>query len=195
MFCNISGPRRYASPDNSDFVHLATVVNFIGCRLQLRLDGCDNSNDIFELVDSSAIHPIGSRVARNKYFAAPLRFRKDAASYSSFCNHILKDSLAAPKSAFKSPPKPPIRNMFKKGMSLEAVDSKHPSNICPATIAGIDSNHVEIHLIGWDSNNDFKCSYLSRDLFPVGWCKKTGHPLQHPGPKGKCISIRMRFVP
>lgn len=175
------------SPDNVDFVYLATVVNFYGSRIQVRLDGCDNSNDIFELVDSETINPVGTRQIRNKYFAAPLRFRKDAASYNSFCQQILKTSVHAPKSAFKSPPKPPLKNMFKVGMMLEAVDIKHPSNICPAKIVDVDRNHVEIHLLGWDSNNDYKCSYLSRHLFPVGWCKSTGHPLQHPGPKGLLI--------
>lgn len=172
------------STTNFDFVHLATVVSYIGPRLQLRLDGCDNSNDIFELVDSLKIHPIGARIERKKYFAAPLRFRKDAASYNSFCQAALKNAVYAPKSAFKSPPTEPQRNLFKPGMKLEAVDLKHSSNICPATVASVDKDQVTIHLDGWDDSNDYKCSYKSRDLFPVGWCKKTGYPLQYPGPKG-----------
>lgn len=172
------------SPDSFDFVHLATVVNYIGPRLQLRLDGCDASNDIFELVDSDAINPVNTHKTKNRYFAAPLRFRKDAASYVSFCNNVLKNSIAAPQSAFKTHPIPPKKNLFKVGMKLEAVDVKHPSNICPATISEVDGSDVVVHLDGWDQTNDFKCKYASRNLFPVGWCKKTGHPLQAPGPKG-----------
>ncbi len=173
------------SPTNDfDFVHLASVVSYVGPRLQLRLDGCDSSNDIFELVDSQAIHPVGARLERKKYFAAPLRFRKDAASYNSFCKSILKSAEFAPKTAFKKPPQEPRENLFKQGMKLEAVDQKHPSNICPATIAAVDKDHVTIHLDGWDDSNDYKCSYKARTLFPVGWCKKTGNLLQQPGPKG-----------
>lgn len=179
----ISQKLEVTSPDNVDFIHLATVVNFFGPRLQLRLDGCDSSNDIFELIDSDNINPIGTRQKKNKYFAAPLRFRKDASSYASFCQHILKTAKPAPTSAFKTLPKRPLKNMFQVGMKLEAVDIKHPSNICPATIVSVGSNLIEIHLNGWDSTNDYKCSYLSRNLFPVGWCKETGHPLQFPGPK------------
>lgn len=169
---------------NNDFVHLATIISFIGPRLQLRLDGCDTSNDIYELVDSEAINPINTHKTKNRYFAAPLRFRKDAASYYTFCKNVLKNAVSAPQSAFKKSPSPPKKNLFKPGMKLEAVDIKHPSNICPATIVDVESTNVTIHLDGWDQTNDFQCKYTSRNLFPVGWCKKTGYPLQPPGPKG-----------
>nr|XP_027205001.1 polycomb protein Scm-like [Dermatophagoides pteronyssinus] len=172
-----------SSPDSHDFVHLATVVGYMGPRLQLRLDGCDNANDFFELVDSEAISPIGTYKSKGRFFAAPLRFRRDAATYASFCKQVLKNSFYAPERCFKSPPKRPERNYFEPGMKLEAVDKKHPSNICPATIKSVDNMDVEIHLDGWDNNNDYKCPYHSRHLFPVGWCKKTGHILQLPGPK------------
>ncbi|KAI7693152.1 Sex comb on midleg-like protein 2, partial [Sarcoptes scabiei] len=91
-----------------------------------------------------------------------------------------KNAIAAPKTCFKDPPTKPEKNMFEVGMKLEAVDIKHPSNICPATIKNVDNNMVEIHLDGWDQMNDFRCLYYSRSLFPVGWCKKTGHTLQFP---------------
>ncbi|OTF72547.1 polycomb Sfmbt-like protein, partial [Euroglyphus maynei] len=71
-----------SSPDSHDFVHLATVVGYMGPRLQLRLDGCDNANDFFELVDSEAISPIGTYKSKGRFFAAPLRFRRDAATYA-----------------------------------------------------------------------------------------------------------------
>lgn len=39
---------------------IATVVGLHGPRLRLRLDGSDNQNDFYRLVDSRDIHPIGS---------------------------------------------------------------------------------------------------------------------------------------
>lgn len=186
----VSQKLEVSSQENADFVHLATVVGIIGCRLQLRCDGCDNTNDMYELVDSDQIFPVGSYRLRGKMFAAPMRFRKDAAAYNSFCQSILKNAVAAPKSAFKTPPPTPPKNYFEVGMKLEAVDIKHPSNICPATIVAKERHTVTIHLDGWDSKNDYKCSFNSRNLFPVGWCKKNSHPLQLPGPKGtSCLLV------
>ena len=46
-------------PRNEGTVCVATVVSVLGSRLRLRLDGCDNSNDIWRMVDSGDMHPIG----------------------------------------------------------------------------------------------------------------------------------------
>ena len=48
-----------ADPRNEGTVCVATVIGILGSRLRLRFDGCDNSNDIWRMVDSSDIHPIG----------------------------------------------------------------------------------------------------------------------------------------
>lgn len=42
---------------NVTAVCIATVVDIQGPRLCLRLDGGDNKNDFWQLVDSSEIHP------------------------------------------------------------------------------------------------------------------------------------------
>jgi len=46
-------------PRNLTSTCIATVVATIGPRLRLRLDGSDNKNDFWRLVDSSDIHAIG----------------------------------------------------------------------------------------------------------------------------------------
>lgn len=38
---------------------IATVIHVQGSRLRVRLDGSDNQNDFWRLVDSNEIHPIG----------------------------------------------------------------------------------------------------------------------------------------
>lgn len=45
-------------------------------------------------------------------------------------------------------------------------------------------SHVCIRFDGWRGAFDYWCRYDCRDIFPVGWCAKTGHPLQPPGQKG-----------
>lgn len=40
-------------------VCIGTVISVLGSRLRIRLDGSDNQNDFWRLVDSNEIHPIG----------------------------------------------------------------------------------------------------------------------------------------
>lgn len=47
-------------PRNTTSTCIATVVGLTGSRLRLRLDGSDNKNDFWRLVDSSEIQPIGN---------------------------------------------------------------------------------------------------------------------------------------
>lgn len=46
-------------PRNLTSICVATVVGMIGPRLRLRLDGSDNKNDFWRMVDSSDLHSIG----------------------------------------------------------------------------------------------------------------------------------------
>lgn len=46
-------------PRNLTSTCIASVVGILGPRLRLRLDGSDNKNDFWRLVDSNEIHPIG----------------------------------------------------------------------------------------------------------------------------------------
>lgn len=46
-------------PRNVTSTCIATVISVLGPRLRLRLDGGDNKNDFWRLVDSIEIHPIG----------------------------------------------------------------------------------------------------------------------------------------
>lgn len=47
-------------PRNTTSTCIAAVVGLTGARLRLRLDGSDNKNDFWRLVDSSEIQPIGN---------------------------------------------------------------------------------------------------------------------------------------
>ena len=48
-----------SDPRNLTSTCIATVVGMQGPRLRLRLDGSDNTNDFWRLVDSGDLHPIG----------------------------------------------------------------------------------------------------------------------------------------
>lgn len=59
-------------PRNSNSVCIATVMGMMGTRLRLRLDGSDNTNDFWRLVDSSDIQPIGTCERNGDMLQPPL---------------------------------------------------------------------------------------------------------------------------
>ncbi|XP_054459086.1 sex comb on midleg-like protein 2 isoform X2 [Anoplopoma fimbria] len=168
-------------PRNSTSVCIATVMGLTGVRLRLRLDGSDNSNDFWRLVDSSDIQPIGTCEKNGDMLQPPLGFRMNASSWPMFLLRTLNGAEMAPASAFKKEPPQPPQNNFKSGMKLEAVDKKNPYLICPATIGEVKGDEVFVMFDGWRGAFDYWCKYDSRDVFPVGWCSLTKHSLQVPG--------------
>uniref|UniRef100_A0A7N8XD12 Scm polycomb group protein like 2 n=1 Tax=Mastacembelus armatus TaxID=205130 RepID=A0A7N8XD12_9TELE len=168
-------------PRNSTSVCIATVMGLTGVRLRLRLDGSDNSNDFWRLVDSSDIQPIGTCEKNGDMLQPPLGFRMNASSWPMFLLRTLNGAEMAPATAFKKEPPSPPQNSFKPGMKLEAVDKKNPYLICPATIGEVRGDEVFIMFDGWRGAFDYWCKYDSRDIFPVGWCSLTKHSLQPPG--------------
>ncbi|XP_040896953.1 sex comb on midleg-like protein 2 isoform X3 [Toxotes jaculatrix] len=168
-------------PRNSTSVCIATVMGLTGVRLRLRLDGSDNSNDFWRLVDSSDIQPIGTCEKNGDMLQPPLGFRMNASSWPMFLLRTLNGAEMAPATAFKKEPPRPPQNSFKPGMKLEAVDKKNPYLICPATIGEVKGDEVFIMFDGWRGAFDYWCKYDSRDIFPVGWCTLTKHSLQPPG--------------
>ncbi|CAG2112004.1 unnamed protein product [Medioppia subpectinata] len=151
----------------------------------LRLDGSDNSNDFWELVDSESIAPIGTCEKKGGLLQPPLGFRKNPSHWSTFLCATLEGADVAPNKLFKQTPPTPHTNRFEVGMKLEAVDKKNPRLICPATVGAVNEDNIFVTFDGWKGAFDYWCPYDSRDIFPVGWCQRSGHFLQPPGLKGK----------
>ena len=61
-----------SDPRNLTSICIATVVGMQGPRLRLRLDGSDNKNDFWRLVDSDDIHPIGHCEKKGGLLQPPL---------------------------------------------------------------------------------------------------------------------------
>ncbi|KAK2902803.1 hypothetical protein Q8A67_007516 [Cirrhinus molitorella] len=171
-------------PRNTTSTCIATVVGLTGSRLRLRLDGSDNKNDFWRLVDSSEIQPIGNCEKNGGMLQPPLGFRLNASSWPMFLLKTLNGAEMAPARIFhKQEPPAPEQNCFEVGMKLEAVDRKNPHFICPATVGALRGVEVLITFDGWRGAFDYYCRYDSRDIFPVGWCALTGDNLQPPGTK------------
>ncbi|NP_001366113.1 polycomb protein SCMH1 isoform 4 [Mus musculus] len=170
-------------PRNTTSTCIATVVGLTGARLRLRLDGSDNKNDFWRLVDSSEIQPIGNCEKNGGMLQPPLGFRLNASSWPMFLLKTLNGAEMAPIKIFHKEPPSPSHNFFKMGMKLEAVDRKNPHFICPATIGEVRGAEVLVTFDGWRGAFDYWCRFDSRDIFPVGWCSLTGDNLQPPGTK------------
>ncbi|XP_060235667.1 polycomb protein SCMH1 isoform X6 [Meriones unguiculatus] len=175
-------------PRNTTSTCIATVVGLTGARLRLRLDGSDNKNDFWRLVDSSEIQPVGNCEKNGGMLQPPLGFRLNASSWPMFLLKTLNGAEMAPIKIFHKEPPSPSHNFFKMGMKLEAVDRKNPHFICPATIGEVRGSEVLVTFDGWRGAFDYWCRFDSRDIFPVGWCSLTGDNLQPPGTK-VCIYL------
>ncbi|CAG9865136.1 unnamed protein product [Phyllotreta striolata] len=182
-------------PRNVTSTCIATVISILGPRLRLRLDGSDNKNDFWRLVDSSEIHPIGHCEKLGGMLQPPLGFRMNASSWPMFLLKILKDAKMAPAKIFQKEPVGPKQNNFQIGQKLEAVDKKNPQLICCATVGAVKNEQIHVTFDGWRGAFDYWCKYNSRDIFPVGWCARSGHPMQPPGQKNNSSTNRFRMKP
>ncbi|ODM94488.1 Polycomb protein Scm [Orchesella cincta] len=175
-------------PRNTTSMCIATVIASIGPRMRLRLDGSDNSNDFWRMVDSNEIQPVGTCQDKQVLLQPPLGFIMNASSWPKFLLKTLHGATMAPKEFFKPEPPTPRFNLFKIGHKLEAVDRKNPHLICVATVGGVDRDNIHVTFDGWRGAFDYWCKYDSRDIFPVGWCDNCNHPLQPPGNKLPLVS-------
>ncbi|XP_055695482.1 polycomb protein Scm [Lutzomyia longipalpis] len=172
-------------PRNVTSTCIATVVGVLGARLRLRLDGSDNKNDFWRLVDSDEIHPIGHCEKNGGMLQPPLGFRMNASSWPTFLCKTLNGATTAPEEIFQREPLTPRGNLFKVGQKLEAVDKKNPQLICCATVDAVKDDQIHVTFDGWRGAFDYWCRHDSRDIFPVGWCARSCHPIQPPGQKSK----------
>ncbi|XP_063534943.1 polycomb protein Scm [Cydia strobilella] len=180
-------------PRNLTSTCIASVVGVLGPRLRLRLDGSDNKNDFWRLVDAGDIHPIGHCEKNEGMLQPPLGFRMNASSWPMFLLKTLNGAEMAPAKVFQPEPPTPKSNLFVVGQKLEAVDKKNPQLICCATIGAVRNDQIHVNFDGWRGAFDYWCKYDSRDIFPVGWCARAGHPLQPPGQKSASTPSRFKF--
>ena len=167
-------------PRNTSCWCLASVINIEGLRFRLRFDGSDNMNDLYELIDSENVRAFGSMPGEQ--LLPPMAFKGNLATYPKFVDKVLSSpgTVIAPPDFFPRRPVPPKQNLFKKGMKLEACDTKQRGLVCVASIAEVNGDKVRVLFDGWRGSFDYECHYTSRDLFPVSWCQETGYTLQPP---------------
>uniref|UniRef100_A0A8C8ZIE2 L3MBTL histone methyl-lysine binding protein 3 n=1 Tax=Prolemur simus TaxID=1328070 RepID=A0A8C8ZIE2_PROSS len=160
---------------NPAFICVATVTDMVDNRFLVHFDNWDESYDYWCEASSPHIHPVGWCKEHRRTLITPPGYPN--VKHFSWDKYLEEtNSLPAPARAFKV--KPP--HGFQKKMKLEIVDKRNPVFIRVATVADTDDHRIKVHFDGWNSCYDYWIDADSSDIHPVGWCSKTGHPLQPP---------------
>ncbi|XP_028983721.1 lethal(3)malignant brain tumor-like protein 4 isoform X2 [Betta splendens] len=177
---------------NPSLICVATIAAVVDNRLLIHFDNWDDTYDYWCDASSPYIHPVGYCEEAELTLTTPAGKTqtkthveyKHAKSFSWEKYLEETGTQAAPARAFK--PRPP--HGFQIGMKLEAVDKRNPMLIRVATIVDTEDHRLKIHFDGWSSEYDYWVETDSPDLHPVGWCQKTGHPLQHPNGSSEVLT-------
>ncbi|XP_068406871.1 lethal(3)malignant brain tumor-like protein 3 isoform X2 [Eschrichtius robustus] len=160
---------------NPAFICVATVTDMVDNRFLVHFDNWDESYDYWCEASSPHIHPVGWCKEHRRTLITPPGYPN--VKHFSWDKYLEEtNSLPAPARAFKV--KPP--HGFQKKMKLEVIDKRNPMFIRVATVADTDDHRIKVHFDGWNSCYDYWIDADSPDIHPVGWCSKTGHPLQPP---------------
>ncbi|XP_062415097.1 lethal(3)malignant brain tumor-like protein 4 isoform X1 [Pungitius pungitius] len=160
---------------NPGLVCVASVADVIGDRFLVHFDNWDDTYDYWCDSSSPYIHPVGWCEEQGRPLTPPQ-------GHSNPENFLWEDylqqtgSTAAPSSAFtlRAP------HGFQVNQKLEAVDRKNPMLIRVATVTDTENYRVKVHYDGWPQQFDVWSDSDHCDLHPVGWCQRTGHPLEPP---------------
>ncbi|XP_038146974.1 lethal(3)malignant brain tumor-like protein 4 isoform X1 [Cyprinodon tularosa] len=164
-----------ADRKNPSQICVATIAAVVDNRLLIHFDSLDDTHDYWCDASSPYIHPVGFCAEAQLTLTTPPEY-KDSTNFSWEKYMEETGTQAAPARAFK--PRPP--HGFQVGMKVEAVDKRNPMLIRVATIVDTEDHRLKIHFDGWNSDYDYWIETDCPNLHPVGWCQKTGHPLQHP---------------
>nr|XP_015204015.1 PREDICTED: lethal(3)malignant brain tumor-like protein 4 isoform X2 [Lepisosteus oculatus]XP_015204016.1 PREDICTED: lethal(3)malignant brain tumor-like protein 4 isoform X2 [Lepisosteus oculatus]XP_015204017.1 PREDICTED: lethal(3)malignant brain tumor-like protein 4 isoform X2 [Lepisosteus oculatus]XP_015204018.1 PREDICTED: lethal(3)malignant brain tumor-like protein 4 isoform X2 [Lepisosteus oculatus]XP_015204019.1 PREDICTED: lethal(3)malignant brain tumor-like protein 4 isoform X2 [Lepisos len=160
---------------NPSLICVATIAGVVDNRLLIHFDNWDDSYDYWCDSSSPYIHPVGYCQEQGLTLTAPAEYKHPRSfSWEKYLEET--GSQAAPARAFKQRPS----HGFQVNMKLEAVDKRNPMLIRVATIMDTEDHRVKIHFDCWSKDYDYWVDADSSDIHPVGWCQKTGHPLQNP---------------
>ncbi|KAG7488690.1 hypothetical protein MATL_G00037020 [Megalops atlanticus] len=160
---------------NPCLVCVATVADIVDNRFLVHFDNWDDTYDYWCDATSPHIHPVGWCQGHGRPLTAPQGHPNPE---NFLWEEYLKDtgSTAVPSQAFCMR----ASHRFQVNMKLEAVDRRNPMLIRVATIVDTEDYRVKIHFDGWHDKFDFWVDSDLPDLHPIGWCARTGHPVEPP---------------
>ncbi|XP_019368586.1 PREDICTED: lethal(3)malignant brain tumor-like protein 1 isoform X3 [Gavialis gangeticus] len=183
---------------NPSLICVATVTDVVDNRFLVHFDNWDDTYDYWCDPSSPYIHPVGWCQEHGKPLTPPQDY-PDPDNFS--WEKYLKETGASAVPAWAFKVRPP--HSFLVNMKLEAVDRRTPSLIRVSSVEDVEDYRIKIHFDGWSHVYDFWIDADHPDIHPVGWCSKTGHPLQPPfRPKepassahGACPTLGCKSIP
>ncbi|XP_029943130.1 lethal(3)malignant brain tumor-like protein 4 isoform X2 [Salarias fasciatus] len=175
---------------NPGLVCVATVADVMDDQILVHFDNWEDTYDYWCDSSSPYIHPVGWCEEQGRPLTAP----QGHPNPEGFVwEEYLRETGcgAAPPSAFtlRAP------HGFQVNHRLEAVDRRNPMLIRVATVADIEDHRLKVHYDGWSTAFDFWCDADLCDLHPVGWCQRTGHPLEPPPGSSPLSSLSQGVCP
>lgn len=165
-----------------DAWYVATIVDILGDRMLIKFDGMyEHYGHTWFEFNSPYIGPCNVHKSDEEttIFYPPIGTPE---TFSWDCYLKSTSSEEVPENFFSL--HEPLKNEFEPGMKLEVVDKVNPQLIRPATILSHSDYKIQINFDGFDISYSYWLDYDSEDIYPINYCKQTGHPIEHPA--GHC---------
>lgn len=161
--------------------------------MRLHFDGYPENYDFWVNADSMNIFPAGWAEKNGKKLDPPKGYTVGNFNWNAYLK--MCKATAAPKNIFpnKSVLQTVFPTCFRVGMKLEAVDRKHSTLLCVASIAGLMDSRILVHFDSWDEIYDYWADVSSPYIHPVGWSHHNGRILLPPNSKKSEINI-LKFI-
>ncbi|CAL8100942.1 unnamed protein product [Calicophoron daubneyi] len=166
---------------NPTIACVATVKDCVKDYLLIHFDGWDSGFDQWAHISSELLHPVGYCEEQELVLSIPSDWSTRPTGFT--WKQYLKEtnSKPVPKEAFDKVAKTKASEHFQVGQRLEAVDKRCPQLIRVANVvATAPIGFVTLGYDGWTEKYNICVEASSLDLYPVGYCQVTGHPLQPP---------------
>ncbi|XP_073539914.1 lethal(3)malignant brain tumor-like protein 1 isoform X7 [Phyllobates terribilis] len=160
---------------NPSLICVASVTDVVEDRFLVHFDNWGDTYDYWCDPSSPYVHSVGWCQEHGKPLTPPQDY-PDSDNFTWERYLLETGTSAVPTRAFHT--RPP--HGFKAKMKLEAVDRRNPSLIRVASVVDVEECRIKVHFDGWSHLYDFWLDADHPDLHPVGWCQRTGHPLQTP---------------
>lgn len=171
-------------PDRESLFCVCTVMERRGYRVRLQYDGYPAKYSFWKNVDSMDIFPPGwcSRTGRTLQPPPPPTAAQctTGGTFDWYRYLSATHALAAPRMYFthlnasSSKAVNRVKNPFRIGWKLEAVDLKNSRKLCVASIVDVLDNRVLISFDGWDDVYDYWADISSPHIHPIGYHQHVG---------------------
>ncbi|KAK6491918.1 lethal(3)malignant brain tumor-like protein 3 isoform X1 [Huso huso] len=160
---------------NPSLVCVASIADVVGNRFLVHFDNWDDTYDYWCNASSPHIHPVGWCQDNGRPLTAPQGYpNPENFSWEKYLEET--GTSAVTVTSFKVRP----AHGFLVNMKLEAVDKRNPMLLRVATVVDAEDYRIKVHFDGWSRKFDFWIDSDTPDIHPVGWCARTGHPLELP---------------